>query len=187
MTQKKAAGDHVATRALTTMRRQQVSLPDPDRLVHLQFRRFAGCPICNTHLRGITARLDEITAAGVREVVVFHSASEALLEYEEHLPFDVVPDPDQLLYVEFGVTASARALLAPQAWAAGARGMMRGDRRAKKVRGAFGVGEGHTGLPADLLIHPDGTVLAAKYGTHAADQWSVDELLALAAQAQRAR
>jgi hypothetical protein len=32
-------------------------------------------------------------------------------------------------------------------------------------------------LPADFLIAPDGTVIAKKYGTHAYDQWSVDELL----------
>lgn len=37
---------------------------------------------------------------------------------------------------------------------------------------------GRLGLPADFLIAGDGTVLACKYGTHAYDQWSVDELLA---------
>jgi hypothetical protein len=35
-------------------------------------------------------------------------------------------------------------------------------------------------MPADFLVGTDGTVLAAKYGKHGADQWSVDELLALA-------
>jgi hypothetical protein len=33
------------------------------------------------------------------------------------------------------------------------------------------------GLPADFLLDPDGTVVAAHYGRHADDQWSVDELL----------
>ncbi|MEE3918755.1 hypothetical protein V2I01_10735 [Micromonospora sp. BRA006-A] len=50
-----------------------VDLPDPDRLIHLQFRRFAGCPVCNLHLRSIVRRHAEIEAAGVREVVLFHS------------------------------------------------------------------------------------------------------------------
>jgi AraC-like DNA-binding protein len=36
------------------------------------------------------------------------------------------------------------------------------------------------GLPADFLIGTDGRVLALKYGTDAYDQWSVDELLAIA-------
>jgi hypothetical protein len=39
---------------------------------------------------------------------------------------------------------------------------------------------GNLGLPADLLITADGSVAAVKYGAHAYDQWSVDELLDLA-------
>jgi hypothetical protein len=39
---------------------------------------------------------------------------------------------------------------------------------------------GPFGLPADFLIAKDGRVIASKYGNHAFDQWSVDELLALA-------
>ncbi|HEX4559363.1 MAG TPA: AhpC/TSA family protein, partial [Mycobacterium sp.] len=40
--------------------------------------------------------------------------------------------------------------------------------------------ENHLGMPADFLIAPDGAVVARKYGEHADDQWSVDELLRLA-------
>jgi hypothetical protein len=39
---------------------------------------------------------------------------------------------------------------------------------------------GHFGLPADFLIAPTGQVLAAKYGRHASDHWSVDEVVLLA-------
>jgi hypothetical protein len=40
-----------------------VSIPSTShRLVHLQFRRFAGCPICNLHLRSIAVRHDELVA-----------------------------------------------------------------------------------------------------------------------------
>ena len=39
---------------------------------------------------------------------------------------------------------------------------------------------GNLSLPADLLITADGSVAAVKYGVHAYDQWSVDELLDLA-------
>jgi hypothetical protein len=35
-------------------------------------------------------------------------------------------------------------------------------------------------MPADFLIARDGRVIASKYGNHAYDQWSVDELLELA-------
>jgi hypothetical protein len=35
----------------------------------------------------------------------------------------------------------------------------------------------HLGLPADFLIAPDGRITALKYGRHAYDQWTIDELL----------
>jgi len=45
---------------------------------------------------------------------------------------------------------------------------------------ALGSGEDHLGLPADFLIASDGCVVARKYGRHADDQWSVDEIVELA-------
>ena len=39
---------------------------------------------------------------------------------------------------------------------------------------------GPWGLPGDFLIAPSGQIKALKYGTHAFDQWSVDELIPLA-------
>ncbi|MEV4841565.1 hypothetical protein AB0K05_44185 [Nonomuraea sp. NPDC049486] len=43
-------------------------------------------------------------------------------------------------------------------------------------------GETALGLPATSSSAPDGVVLAVKYGRRASDQWSVDELLRLAAE-----
>jgi uncharacterized protein DUF6527 len=44
---------------------QRTQIPDSDsRLTHLQFRRFAGCPICNLHLQTFVARHGEIKNAG---------------------------------------------------------------------------------------------------------------------------
>lgn len=39
---------------------------------------------------------------------------------------------------------------------------------------------GVLGLPADFLINAEGKIVASRYGRHSYDQWSVDELLALA-------
>jgi peroxiredoxin len=168
-------GDVVTAHELADIYGKPVRIPDPEQLVHLQFRRFAGCPICNLHMRSISGRHDEIVAAGVREIVVFHSSAEAMREYQADLPFTTIADPDKELYREFGVEASPKALLNLRAWSAGARGM-----KHSSLRGAAGLGEKHLGLPADFLIGPDGQVLAVKYGSHADDQWSVDELLDLA-------
>ena len=70
-------GDKVNVRTLTTIEGTAVALPAADRLVHLQFRRFAGCPICSLHMHEVASRHNEITKAGVTEVVVFHSSAKA--------------------------------------------------------------------------------------------------------------
>jgi hypothetical protein len=176
-------GDGVTPKTLRTIAGHSITVPDPERPVHLQLRRFAGCPICSLHLRSITERHDEIAAAGVREVVVFHSPREEFIGIESDLPFDVVPDPERRLYSELGVGPSARAVLDPRAWPAIGRGVSRSARAvARKEQPAppSHPQGGRLGRPADFLIASDGRVYACKYGAHAYDQWSVDELLAIA-------
>jgi len=101
---------------LMTISGDAVDLPDPDRLVHLQLRRFAGWAVCNLHLQSIVRRHDEILGAGIGEVVVFHSSAGELLVHAADLPFAVVADPDEVLYAEFGAESAPRALLDPRAW-----------------------------------------------------------------------
>lgn len=172
----------VPARTLTPVHGPPVPLPDPARLVHLQFRRFAGCPVCNLHVRSLVLRRAEIEAAGIREVLVFHSPAAELREHTGDLPFDVIADPGKALYAEFGVGASPRALLHPRAYLpilrAVARSAIAIARRRERGPANRPVG-GRFGLPADFLIAPDGAVLARRYGRHVYDQWSVDELLAL--------
>lgn len=173
----------VSHRELTTVTGQQIVVPDPDRLLHLQFRRFAGCPVCNLHLQSFAARHDEITAARVREVVFFHSSAADLYRHTADLPFAVIADPTKRYYREFGVASSRRALLHPRAAAAAVRGSA-ATLRGRYSPPALSPAGGRLGLPADFLIDPQGRVLVDKYGTHAFDQWSVDEVLAHAAAAQ---
>jgi len=175
-------GQTVTAREVTTIRSERVRLPAPEGLTHLQFRRFAACPICNVHLRSVARRHDEIVAAGIREFVVFHSSIEAMLPHQGMLPFAALADPDKQLYAEFGVEVSARANLHPRAWSAPLRPQTWSTvARGLRAGGGLGSqGESMLGLPADFLIGPDGRVLAAHYGRHANDQWSVDELLRIA-------
>jgi peroxiredoxin len=167
-------GDFVVPRELTTYDNKILRIPDRDHIVHLQFRRFAGCPICKLHLRSIGSRIAELEAAGIREIAVFHSSADALRRHGLQLPFAVIADPDEALYQEFGVRKSLRSVLDPRAWSAIVKGLSE-----------FGPGkeadESALGLPADFLIAPDGRVIACNYGKHADDQLSVDELIALAA------
>lgn len=180
-----APGSTVEQRVLVAIGGDEVTVPGPDRLTHLQFRRFAGCPVCNLHLRSVTRRIAEIEAAGVREVVFFHSPAAELLPHAGGLPFAVVADPHKRLYTEFGVQRSWRSLLAPRAWWPVVRSVLSALPHVARGREHLPSNRPHggrLGLPADFLVAPDGRVLAAKYGEHVYDQWSVDEILQLAAQ-----
>jgi peroxiredoxin len=169
------AGETFIPRELHTLAGGTVRIPDPRKLVHLQMRRYAGCPICSLHLRSFVRRRDDLARAGVREVAVFHSSAEELRKVHADLPFDVVADPTRKLYAAFGCATSPLALLHPRGFFAVLRGAAA---RASRAPGA-GVSDGLFGLPADFLVAPDGKLLAVKYGKHADDQWSVDELLSL--------
>lgn len=177
-----APGAIVPEHQLLALSGSRINLPDEERLVHLQLRRFAGCPICNLHLRSMVECHDDIVAAGIREVVVFHSSTEELAAQCSDLPFDVVADPDRRLYREFGVESSPRALLDPRAWSPTLRGLLHAAGAIASKRQPAPANHplgGRLGLPADFLIDSGGRVLASKYGAHAYDQWSVDELLEL--------
>jgi peroxiredoxin len=177
---KARVGDAFPTLELVATSGQLVTVPDPaGDYVHLQLRRFAGCPICNLHLRSIVTRHDEIRSHGIREVVVFHSTAAELAKYEAELPFPLIADPERELYRRLGVehrpssllsTRALRAMIAGQTAALVKRSTMRALGPVKPTGGVLG-------LPADFLIAPDGRLAALKYGQHAYDQWTVDELL----------
>jgi peroxiredoxin len=101
---KARVGDAFPTLDLTATSGELVTIPDPaGDFVHLQLRRFAGCPAGNLHLRSIVTRHDEIRAHGIREVVVFHSTAAELAKHEAALPFPLIADPERELYRRLGV------------------------------------------------------------------------------------
>src|SRR5438552_12552607 len=178
--EKAHVGDAFPRLELTASSGKPVTIPDPaGDFVHLQFRRFAGCPICNLHLRSIVRRYDEIRSHGVREVVVFHSTVAELSKYEIALPFPLIADPERHLYQRFGVEHRPRALLSGRALRAAIAGQTAALARRSTMRalGPVKPAGGPFGLPADFLIAPDGRLAAVKYGQNAYDQWTVDELL----------
>ena len=173
-------GAVIEPRELLGVRSVHVRIPDSQQLSHLQFRRFAGCPVCNLHLQSIAHRHTELVAASIQEVAVFHSTVDELLPHVKHLPFSVIADPEKRLYAEFGVESAPRALVDPRAWVPILRGVTRSLRmvvRREQPSPALNPHGGRFGLPADFLLASDGRVLACKYGSHVYDQWSVDEIL----------
>ena len=177
---KARVGDAFPTLQLAAISGRLVTIPDPaGDYVHLQLRRFAGCPICNLHLRSIVRRYDEIRSHGIREAVVFHSTVAELDKYEADLPFPLIADPERQLYRRLGVERGPSSLVSMRALRAAIAGQTAALARRSTMRalGPIKPTGGPFGLPADFLIAPDGRVAAVKYGEHAYDQWTVDELL----------
>src|SRR6266478_9297467 len=172
MNMKLKPGDIVPATVMEAVTGEAINLPDPKRLVHLQFRRFVDCPICNTHIAEFRRRAREIEAAGIKEVIVFHSSPKSIRSYQKDVPFVLVGDPKKAIYKEFGVKSSL-GFISLMSLGAAMRGVAHGHFGLRLSGGPFG-------LPGDFLIAPSGRIKAVKYGTHAYDQWSVDELIALA-------
>ncbi|NDZ17157.1 hypothetical protein C7T35_40010 [Variovorax sp. WS11] len=177
---KLAPGDIAPAMALETIRGERLTVPDASaRLVHLQFRRFAGCPVCNFHLLSLARRRQDLEAADIREVILFHSSKNEMLAYQAQLPFDCVADPTKQQYRRFGVETSKWAALHPRVFWAGLRWILATGRFYNKAE------NGILGLPADFLVDSRGFIAAAKYGLHADDHWDADELLQLVSDLRR--
>jgi peroxiredoxin len=168
-------GDKIPPLELRTVQGTTIQVPNTgSRFVHMQFRRYAGCPICNTHLRAFVKRIDDLKTAGVAEVVFFHASASEMKKYLSDLPFDFVADREKRYYKQFGVETSMMAAFSPSAMVAGLRGIAHGV-LTPNMEG------GPNGLPADILVDAAGTIVALKYGKHANDQWSAEQLLTLVA------
>jgi len=168
---RRSVGDRLAPIQLSTLAHGIIQVPGPAH-VHLQFRRFAGCPVCNLHLRRFAEGHARLEGAGVRTVAFFHSPAELMLPYQGGLPFPTVPDPERRWYRHFGAERSALAIVHPQVIWSALRGLVGAPSN------PFVGGSDQTGLPADFLINSDGVIIGAHYGKHADDQWSLDEVLA---------
>lgn len=172
-------GDRVPSREFLTIQSAPICVPDAKHLLHLQFRRFAGCPFCSVHLRSFERRSAEIAASGVKELILFRSPALALRRHYRDMPFDVVADEVGEHYAEFGVGAGLASVLNARPLLIAMPNIIR---MLPKFPGAPLSGKGVLGFPADFLISREGEVIALKYGKHADDQWLVDEVLSLVRQ-----
>lgn len=166
-----APGDRVPDRVVVDLSGTTRRIPSGS-LLHLQLRRFAGCPICNLHMAEYAHRIDEIVAAGVEPLVLFNATREGMLPYQGDLPFPTAPDPDFSLYRAFGVERSMVATITGTSWVKTLRGMAGGVAVGAPERMSAG-----TILPADFLIDGDGVVLDCHYAANPSDGWPVDALL----------
>ncbi|WP_028875662.1 peroxiredoxin-like family protein [Teredinibacter turnerae] len=164
-------GRMAPTAPLLSIHNEPVSLVcAQDTFVHVQFRRFAGCPVCNYHLHQFAQAQDQLQELGVREVVFFHSSQEEMLKYQGQLPFDCVADPTLAHYKRWGVERDWRAIFHPKVAFAGFMGFLKTGRLYKRAE------NGIFGLPADFLLDNRGSIVSMNYGSHADDQWSLEQL-----------
>ena len=183
---KLSVGDIVPVTTFTTFKGKIVSLADSNTpLIHIQFRRHAGCPICDSHLHSIMKRQDKLPALGVSEVVFFHSTTEELKEHTNYLPFPCVADPTKELYKKFGTEEGKdfadsftwRVLgVLPKVVGSAVVELAKGERKVTPLRPTGGRYQ----FPADFLVNQEGRILAVRYGKDTADQWSVEQLFELA-------
>jgi hypothetical protein len=64
-------GQVIAPLVLTDIQGNQIAVPQPNKYVHLQFRRFSACPLCNLAMVNLAARKPELDQRGIVEVVFF--------------------------------------------------------------------------------------------------------------------
>ena len=171
---KHRAGELFPHLELTTSLGKLLTIPAAGaRYTHVQFRRWTGCPICSTHIAQLRHNAGRIAAAGIHEVLFFHSSQEDVALFHADLPFDAIGDREKRYYRKLGIERSWAYAMNPQAIWAALKGML-------STKFNLAMTGGPLGLPADFLVSPDGRIKAVRYGRHAYDQWSVDELLALA-------
>ena len=147
-----------------------------DRPVLLKFYRFVECPICNLHLRELVLRHDEVAAAGLTTVVLFHSPlSRAERKQGYDLPFQAIADPKKRIFHSYGVEESLGGMFARRVARDYARAMRSGF-----YSKPFGYHGGIKGHPADFIIDGDGIIKHAHYGQSYADSLGVDAVISLA-------
>ncbi len=143
-------GMYIKNLVLHSIAGKIIRVPSHEKLTHLQFRRFAGCPVCNLHLQNFAKHHLKLKEAGILEIKAW------------------------------GVKSSLRSVLSISAIVPIFRSVgnsllqfLRGNQALPPLRPKGGS----LGLPADFLIATDGRMVDCKYGRHADDHWSIDELL----------
>ncbi len=128
--------------------------------VLLAFFRYAACPLCNLRVHELTQRAPLLKQKGLKILAFFESDSArvAKLIGKHKPPFPLVGDPQRIVYKQYGVESSwagfVRGGLSPKIGLALANGFLPG-----KMENDLAL------LPADILIGPDGKVLATFYAT----------------------
>jgi len=163
---------------------ETVSLEDyKNQNVLIKFYRFATCPVCNLHLRSFVRQYDKLAKAGLLVVVIFHSPKwRTGKNMPEHLPFEILSDPDKKIFKRYGVEKSMMGMFSLAVWRDYYLAL-----RAGFSTGMFSHDGGMFGHPADMLVDKDGIIRYVHYGKDYADSLTVEQALEAAEKAAPAR
>lgn len=142
----------------------------------LLFLRYYGCTLCQYDMHQLAENYHQITAVGGQVLVVLQSAPAGLAAQlqPDSLPFDILCDPDAVLYERFGIQPAA--LMAKMADA----GTMVKIAKATAAGYKHGAYEGNElQLPAAFVVDADRRILYAHYGKSAGDTPDVRTLAEL--------
>ncbi len=145
--------------------------------VILMFHRYYSCMICNGALSKLAAGNEELEKAGIQVKVVMQSTPESVKEAmggTNIYPFDIICDPDRVLYERFNVFTANTLFDVP------------GDHMQEMIpmlAGAFLSEEAppetegeQTQLPAWFAVDGNGIVKAAHYGKDIFDVPEIKEM-----------
>ena len=121
--------------------------------------------------RQFAARHAEFARLDATLVQVFKSPVAALAPLgrgDARLPFDVVADPERVVYRLYGIPGSLLSLRSLFTRRGLARAL-EARRAGLRPRWIDALRDGVGGSPADFLIGPDGGILRAHYGAHFVD------------------
>lgn len=131
----------------------------------LSFFREVHCGFCNRRMQELKRHASGFRARGLRVLAVIAGETDAVRQYanDHALPFRVVADPKGQLHQRFGLRRSTS-------------GMLRAMARVRTVAELAAQRElkaatvlGAPILPADFVLHSDGTIARAYYGTDLGD------------------
>ena len=142
----------------------------------VSFHRYAACPVCNVTLQSFRKRYDELQAAGLQKVAVFHSPPEKMNQFMQpgDFPFEILMDPEQVFYKTWGIEAPLSALANPMSALAAMKTLGKTwfpDPTQRDVNLAT--------CPADFIVDPDGVLKHVHYGSHIGDSLSVDAVMSI--------
>jgi thioredoxin-dependent peroxiredoxin len=131
--------------------------------VWVAFFRYTSCSFCSLRIHKMVSRADEWLARGLRIIGVFQSPPAAVGEFmrDRAVKFQIIGDPEEALYQQWGLQSSFTALLGTHLIAP-----MLSDVVSGRVFNKHGT---VTRIPADFLIDEQGRIAHAFYGRDIGD------------------